>query len=70
MQRQKTVRLPYWTCTRCRHGWIGKAPRTSPKRCPQCKSPYWNRPYTRPQTAQTLRATRAARAQHVGAGEP
>jgi len=30
-------------CNRCGHVWL---PRTfgDPKRCPKCKSPYWNRP--------------------------
>jgi len=30
-------------CERCKHEWIGRLP-GDPVVCPQCKSPYWNRP--------------------------
>ena len=30
-------------CTRCSHEWKSKV-KHLPKRCPNCKSPYWNRP--------------------------
>lgn len=35
-----------WRCGRCGHEWL---PQTTaePKRCPKCKSPYWNRPRVR-----------------------
>jgi ribosomal protein L37E len=35
--------LSIMTCTRCGHQWI-KRLLTKPKRCPCCKTPYWNRP--------------------------
>lgn len=31
-----------WECTRCGHKWVPKIVR-EPKRCPRCKSPYWNK---------------------------
>jgi hypothetical protein len=35
--------LPVLKCTRCKHKWI---PRTSnnPRFCPNCNSPYWDKP--------------------------
>jgi predicted Zn-ribbon and HTH transcriptional regulator len=30
-------------CLRCLHKWFPVRPAT-PKHCPKCKSPYWNRP--------------------------
>ena len=35
--------LPRLKCTRCEHEWIPRADQ-GPKRCPVCKSPYWDRP--------------------------
>jgi len=35
--------LPKLTCTRCGHVWIPRIPR-KPKQCPNCRSPYWNKP--------------------------
>ena len=32
-------------CKRCSHVWIPQV--SKPLHCPKCKSPYWNRPYTR-----------------------
>lgn len=32
-------------CLRCHHKWITRV--TNPKRCPKCKSPYWNKPTER-----------------------
>lgn len=29
-------------CLRCSHEWMSKV--KEPKRCPKCKSPYWNKP--------------------------
>jgi hypothetical protein len=31
-------------CERCSHEWIPKDINREPTVCPQCKSPYWNRP--------------------------
>lgn len=33
-----------WKCLRCDHEWIPKEPGYAPAACPNCKSPYWNRP--------------------------
>lgn len=37
------ITIPVYTCSRCSHEWVPRVP-TLPKRCPQCKSPYWQRP--------------------------
>jgi len=31
-----------YTCTRCTHSWTPRRTQ-SPKVCPECKSPYWNK---------------------------
>lgn len=31
-------------CERCGHEWIPRDPDEPPRRCPACKSPYWDRP--------------------------
>lgn len=42
MMKPMKVRLQFLTCLRCLGKWI---PRTeAPRRCPHCKSPYWNKP--------------------------
>jgi len=33
----------YWKCERCEHEWPPKG-ESEPKYCPNCKSPYWNKP--------------------------
>ena len=38
----KQITLRIWTCTRCQHHWLPRI-ETTPKRCPNCKSPYWNK---------------------------
>lgn len=35
-------------CKRCGHKWIPRIT-TQPAQCPKCKSPLWNREYTRKQ---------------------
>ena len=44
---QMNYNLPTLKCKRCKHEWI---PRTEkkPEVCPECNSPYWDKPYTRP----------------------
>ncbi len=39
-------------CLRCadKHEWESRVP--NPKRCPACKSPYWNKPYIRKEFAE------------------
>lgn len=31
-------------CERCPHHWTQRKKEGKPKRCPKCKSPYWDRP--------------------------
>ena len=40
------VQLTVWgfRCERCAHEWVPRAEKQSPKVCPKCKSPYWDRP--------------------------
>jgi len=33
----------HWKCERCNHEWAPKGD-AEPKFCPNCKSPYWNKP--------------------------
>lgn len=35
-------------CERCGHEWIPRDPDDPPRRCPSCKSPYWDRPRQNP----------------------
>jgi predicted Zn-ribbon and HTH transcriptional regulator len=42
----KEIQLPTLTCQRCEHTWQNRT--QNPKRCPQCKSPYWNKPRRKP----------------------
>lgn len=36
-----TYSVAGWECLRCGHKWVPRITR-EPKRCPGCKSPYWN----------------------------
>ena len=40
-----------WECLRCGHKWIPRIEK-EPKRCPGCKSPYWNQPRRVPPRAE------------------
>lgn len=42
-----TLVLPTLTCTRCQHTWHPRQPQP-PKFCPQCRSPYWDKPRRNP----------------------
>lgn len=33
-----------FTCKRCGHNWSPRKPNRKPKVCPNCKSPYWDKP--------------------------
>lgn len=35
-------------CERCGHEWVPRDPEATPKVCPKCKSPYWDRPNRKP----------------------
>jgi rubrerythrin len=35
-----------WRCERCSHEWIPRG-KLTPKICPKCKTPYWDRPRAR-----------------------
>jgi predicted Zn-ribbon and HTH transcriptional regulator len=37
-------------CYRCNHEWLSYDKNNIPKVCPSCKSPYWDRPRTKPLT--------------------
>lgn len=39
---QPEVELAVLTCLRCRYEWVPRV--KSPKRCPNCLSPYWATP--------------------------
>lgn len=46
------VQLQGYHCDRCGHRWshtdgTGLWPKTDPKQCPKCRSPYWDRPRQR-----------------------
>ena len=34
-------------CTRCKYEWYPRSPGKLPGTCPSCKSPYYNRSYTK-----------------------
>lgn len=36
------IEVPYLECKRCQHKWIPRNPKT-PKVCPKCNSPYWDK---------------------------
>jgi predicted Zn-ribbon and HTH transcriptional regulator len=40
------ILLPSLECKRCGHQWYPRGPKM-PRVCPKCKSPYWNKEYTR-----------------------
>jgi len=37
-------------CERCGHEWLPRDPDDPPRRCPACKSPYWDRPRRTPKS--------------------
>jgi predicted Zn-ribbon and HTH transcriptional regulator len=41
---QILLTVPGFRCDRCNHEWIPRDKSESPRVCPKCKSPYWNRP--------------------------
>lgn len=41
------IKIKGWECSRCGHKWIPKegfSESSKPISCPNCKSPYWNKP--------------------------
>ena len=38
------VKLDGFLCERCKHTWVPRNKDKDPTVCPECKSPYWNRP--------------------------
>lgn len=40
-----------WQCERCGHTWVPRDTETTPRVCPKCKSPYWDRPRKAPKAA-------------------
>jgi len=59
--------LSQQTCFRCGKGWWPRC-LSKPKRCPQCKSPYWDRPrqVKQPHTAADFRALTKALQEKIG----
>ena len=55
--KQEPPVLAQRTCLRCGKAWWPRS-QSKPKRCPRCKSPYWDRPRqeTRAATPQTFEA--------------
>ena len=46
------VLIQGYMCERCGYRWgsrtgTGMRPRTDPRTCPKCKTPYWNKPRTK-----------------------
>ena len=39
-----TIKLPTLTCTRCGATWHPRTEGKPPKRCPKCRTPYWDTP--------------------------
>ena len=35
-----------YQCERCKHKWVPRN-KEEPSVCPECKSPYWNKPKTK-----------------------
>ena len=33
-----------YKCERCSHEWIPRNKKENPRVCPECKSPYWDKP--------------------------
>jgi predicted Zn-ribbon and HTH transcriptional regulator len=40
----KMIRIWGYRCERCDHEWVPRDKTQAPKVCPNCKSPYWDRP--------------------------
>jgi len=38
------VMIEGYRCERCGHEWAPREKEVTPKVCPKCKSPYWDRP--------------------------
>jgi len=38
------IKTKGYRCERCKHEWIPRKKEDTPIICPECKSPYWNRP--------------------------
>ena len=36
--------MTVFKCERCEHEWVPRNVEETPRVCPKCKSPYWDRP--------------------------
>ena len=45
------IEVEGFQCERCGHKWIPRG-KEEPSVCPNCKSPYWNKPRKRPKPKQ------------------
>lgn len=48
MNAPPRVMIEGFECSRCQHRWVPLNIQEPPRVCPNCKSPYWQRPRTRP----------------------
>jgi len=37
------IQLSGYKCERCGHMWVPRKEKETPRVCPKCKSPYWDR---------------------------
>lgn len=49
MTEMVTIKTKGYRCLRCGHEWIPKR-KEEPRVCPNCKSPYWNKPRKKAKT--------------------
>jgi len=47
------IQMTVLKCTRCGYAWVQRK-LTSPKRCPACNSPYWDKERVRAATVQKI----------------
>jgi len=38
------ITLKGYQCERCEHKWVPRDHNETPRVCPKCKSPYWDKP--------------------------
>lgn len=44
MHQELRVTFDGYRCARCEHEWVPRKGGNTPRICPKCKSPYYNRP--------------------------
>jgi len=38
------IKIEGYICERCGHKWVSRNNKNNPVVCPNCKSPYWDKP--------------------------